>query len=597
MSSVPVSCADLSSRSLSALIPTRRVSSRIASATWTSAGSLHESRQGCTTTLLPNGQFLVVGGVAAGSTGILKTVELYNPASNGWSYTGNLIEGRYGHTATLLPNGKVLVVGGEVGADQLTNGAELYDPATGTWSGTAAAAITARIGHLATLLANGRVLVVGGFGGLLLNSAEIYDPATEEWSSIANLNSAHYPHTATLLADGKVLVVGLTAGKPTSSAELYDPATGTWSVTSSLNMVYSSHTATRLPDGKVLVAWADSTAPHRAEISNPTSGTWSNTGAPSVGGSAILLPNGNVLAPSASSTELYDPATGMWVSTAGLYTSRFFYTATLLANDKVLAMLGTNFNPNSAELFDLGPPESGTLASVSAASFSSMRMASEGIAASFGTGLATASIGATTLPLPTSLAGTTVKVTDSAGTERLAPLFFVSPTQVNYQIPSKTVAGLATLTITSGDGTVSTGVAIVRAVAPSLFTANANGPGVAAAVALRVKADGSQNYESIAQYDAQNKFISRPLDLGPETDQVYLILFGTGIRHRSSLSAVITTIGGTYAESSFAGPQGDFVGLDQVNVLLPRSLIGRGEMDVLLTVEAQMANPVRLSIK
>jgi uncharacterized protein (TIGR03437 family) len=121
---------------------------------------------------------------------------------------------------------------------------------------------------------------------------------------------------------------------------------------------------------------------------------------------------------------------------------------------------------------------------------------------------------------------------------------------------------------------------------------------VAAAFALRVRADGSQQYESVAQFDpAQNKFVPLPLDLGPEGDRVFLIMYGTGIRHRSSLSSVIATIGGAYAEVSFAGAQPEFVGADQVNVLLPRSLAGRGEVDALLTVDAQMANRVLINIK
>jgi uncharacterized protein (TIGR03437 family) len=131
-----------------------------------------------------------------------------------------------------------------------------------------------------------------------------------------------------------------------------------------------------------------------------------------------------------------------------------------------------------------------------------------------------------------------------------------------YQIPPGTAPGAATVTITSGDGSVSTGVALVNTVAPSLFAANENGQGMAAAVAKRVKADGSRSYEEIAQFDvAQNRFIARPLDLGPEDDQVYLILFGTGIRFRSSLSHVIATIGGTYAGLSYAAAQPDFIGL------------------------------------
>jgi uncharacterized protein (TIGR03437 family) len=139
---------------------------------------------------------------------------------------------------------------------------------------------------------------------------------------------------------------------------------------------------------------------------------------------------------------------------------------------------------------------------------------------------------------------------------------------------------------------------LIKPVAPSLFAANGDGQGVAAALALRVKPDGSRTYEEVVQFDAaQNRFIARPLDLGPEGEQVYLVLFGTGIRHRRALSSVTASIGGTYAEVSHAGPQSDFVGVDQINVLIPRSLIGRGALDVLLTVEAQFANPVRVNIR
>jgi uncharacterized protein (TIGR03437 family) len=250
------------------------------------------------------------------------------------------------------------------------------------------------------------------------------------------------------------------------------------------------------------------------------------------------------------------------------------------------------------KIIDLDVSPSVTVMSSSAASFSSTGLASESIAVSFGAGLATTTISATTLPLPTRLAGASVKVKDSAGDERLAPLFFVSPKQVTYQIPPGTAMGAAVVTVTSGDGSVSTGSIQITAIAPGLFTANANGQGVAAALALRIKADGSQSYEPVVQFDAaQNKFVARPLDLGPEGEQVYLILFGTGIRHRSSLTSVIANIGGEYSEVSFAGSQGDFTGLDQINMLVPRSLVGRGEVDVLLTADAQMANPVRVSFR
>src|SRR5438128_1946311 len=109
-----------------------------------------------------------------------------------WSYTGSLNTARPGHSATLLPNGKVLVVGGFSVAGVLAS-AELYDPSTGTWSFTGSLNVP-RVGYTATLLGNGKVLVAGGYANSccqqsdLTNTAELYDPATGEWSFTGNLN-------------------------------------------------------------------------------------------------------------------------------------------------------------------------------------------------------------------------------------------------------------------------------------------------------------------------------------------------------------------------------------------------------------------------
>ena len=237
-------------------------------------------------------------------------------------------------------------------------------------------------------------------------------------------------------------------------------------------------------------------------------------------------------------------------------------------------------------------------AHVSAASFRGQPIAPEAIIAAFGSNLATATLAATVTPLPTSLAGTTVKVRDSFGTERLASLFFVSPTQVNYQIPAGTTSGAASIVIASSNGQASQTNVQIAAVAPGLFTADASGRGLAAAYFLRIKADGSRSNEPVAQFDtSQNRFVARPIDLGAADEQVFLILAGTGLRYRSSLSAASATIGGAAATVAFVGAQGDFVGLDQANILLPRVLIGRGEVDVALTVDGQTANTVRISVK
>ncbi len=188
---------------------------------------------------------------------------------------------------------------------------------------------------------------------------------------------------------------------------------------------------------------------------------------------------------------------------------------------------------------------------------------------------------------------------DSKGVTRLAPLFFVSDGQINYLIPVGTADGSATVTVTSGNGTVSSGVMAISSVAPGLFTANSSGQGVAAANVLRVKADGTQIYESASQWDAaRQQFVTLPIDLGPESEQVYLILFGTGLRFLSSPSAASATLGGSVLPVFFIGPQGDYVGLDQVNLgPVPRSFAGRGEMDIVLVVDGKTANTVKVGIR
>jgi uncharacterized protein (TIGR03437 family) len=240
-----------------------------------------------------------------------------------------------------------------------------------------------------------------------------------------------------------------------------------------------------------------------------------------------------------------------------------------------------------------------TVANVSAASFTGPAVAANSIAVGFGRGLATATQPATTTPLPTRLAGTTVRVKDSAGAERLAPLFYASPTQVNYLVPPGTRTGPATVTVNSSDNSISTGNLQVDAVAPSLFSANASGRGVAAALVLRAAGTGAQTVEQAARFDAgANTFVPAPIDLGPEADQVFLVLFGTGIRGFSSAGAVQVTAGGQSVPVPFAGAQGQFVGLDQLNVgPLPRGLAGRGEVNVVLTVDGKTANTVTVAIR
>jgi uncharacterized protein (TIGR03437 family) len=247
----------------------------------------------------------------------------------------------------------------------------------------------------------------------------------------------------------------------------------------------------------------------------------------------------------------------------------------------------------------LTPDGPNSIVTARATSYVSGALAAESIAALFGNSLAPARASASELPLPTTLAGVSVKVRDSSGVERAAPLFFVSPSQINLLIPAGTSSGNATVTVVGSNGqTINTGTLIVDQVAPGLFTAEATGSGPAAGVVLRVKADGSQSYEPIARFDpAQNKYVTVPIDLGPESDQVFLVLFGSGLRGNSDLGKVSAFCSGGVLPVVYAGAQGGYAGLDQINLRLPRTLTARGEQNVTLTVAGRMANRVRINLR
>ncbi len=238
------------------------------------------------------------------------------------------------------------------------------------------------------------------------------------------------------------------------------------------------------------------------------------------------------------------------------------------------------------------------VANVSAASYVLGTVAAESIVSGFGANLSTATVVANALPLPETLGGVTVMVKDVLGVERIAPLFFVSPTQINYQVPVGTAIGEAAVTIKQNGNPVGAGLLQIAPVAPGLFTANASGRGFPAASVLRVKADGSQSYEAVAQFDATtNRFEAVPIDFGAVTDQHFLVAFGTGLRGRTALSNVSATIGGTNAEVLYAGAQGSLIGVDQTNLRLSRTLAGRGNVDVTLLVDGKPSNVVTLQIK
>ncbi len=278
-----------------------------------------------------------------------------------------------------------------------------------------------------------------------------------------------------------------------------------------------------------------------------------------------------------------------------------------LAGANSLAATDTTLFAGSATTYTISTTtiEPITNASVSAANFLVANgHAPESIASLFGPNLATGRAFAVSTPLPTTLLGTTITFTDSAGTSQLAPLFFVDKNQINYQIPANAALGWAYLTIKTGDNVTSYATANITSSAFGLISADSTGTGVPAAYAQRIRANGSQSFEAVGRFDATTqKWVTTPIDLGPEGERVYLVLFGTGIRGWNAtglpVNAYFGDNQGIYVpmQADYAGAHGTFIGVDQVNLLIPRSLAGKGAVTLYITGNGgTFSNTVNINI-
>jgi uncharacterized protein (TIGR03437 family) len=230
---------------------------------------------------------------------------------------------------------------------------------------------------------------------------------------------------------------------------------------------------------------------------------------------------------------------------------------------------------------------------VTSAASQSVGVAPGSLATVYGQGLATSTAQALSLPLPVSLGGATLELTDSAGVRRTAPLLYASPTQINFEVPENAAAGAGSVRVTAG-GVTQTFPVVLRPVAPALFSMNGRGTGVAAALAVAVQAANPELQSPVPVFQCgTGGCVSTPLPVGVDRP-IYVSFYGTGIRNASH---VTVTIGGVDAPVQSAGPAPGFVGLDQVNALLPMTLRGRGESNVVLTVDGETSNTVTIKIQ
>lgn len=216
----------------------------------------------------------------------------------------------------------------------------------------------------------------------------------------------------------------------------------------------------------------------------------------------------------------------------------------------------------------------GAFTSVSAASYgsasgSAASAAPDSLASGFGLNLAQAA---------------EIDIIDAAGQGTAVLPLFVSPSQINYAVPANLGPGHYRVEVRSGGAVIAQGNLELDALAPALFTSDGK---TAAAQLVRVYPDGSQTIESV----------NGAIDLGDPADRVFLVIYGTGFRSLSGLTGASLQLGVAYGQVTYAGAQGTFTGLDQINAEVPRSLAGAGEVAVLLTVDGRAAKPVTLTFR
>jgi uncharacterized protein (TIGR03437 family) len=483
-------------------------------------------------------------------------------------------------------NGKIYSIAGFTSAGASTNTVEVYDPTTNQWSNAAPLPIATN--HNAAAVVAGRLYAFGGTS----NRVFVYDPQQNVWSEVAAMQFQHGNTPAVAVINDRIYVAGGTgAGQNQTELEMYDPASNRWTTLASMS-VPRNHCAGGAINGKFYVVGGRGTAESTTalEVYDPATNQWTRlasmpTGRSGIGAAVVhgeLYVFGGEIPRMFSEVEVYNPLANSWLQLPPMPTPRHGIFAAVIENKIYL--------PGGATVQGLGATthndvyEINRATTVSGASFTSAPLTAKQIVSAFGTVLATMTEAAQTQPLPTTLGGTTVRVRDQLGTERLAPLFYVSPLQINYQIPAGTVNGLATVLVTSADNTISTAALTINNVALSLFTLNQMGTGAAAAL------------------DGVN-FTPEPFAAKlPNGEPNVISFFGTGFGAEvtdadGNVSASVqATVGGQTALVEYAGRAPGFTGLNQSNVRLPAAITS-GTHTIIISRNGVASNAVTIAIR
>jgi uncharacterized protein (TIGR03437 family) len=440
----------------------------------------------------------------------------------------------------LLEDGHVLLV------SYADLSVSLFDLTSGTTSDS--------LGHIAEgeliALPHSRFVSIGASSALIY---EVRESALQPLER-HDFGSTIWERSAVLLRDGNILIAGGESFRywalATSEALLYDPLSGTVRRTGDLPQPQTLFGMAALNDGTVLTMGGyvghpggdDYWAP--PAIYDPSLGRFTPVPFLPPNYHTTLLPDGRVLL---SQSGYYS---GLWSGVGGAAPTAMLYIPAARA--------------------------------VSAASFGG-RLAPGSLATLFGPELTERTEAAETFsPFPTSLGGVSLRVSDAAGREWPAGLLLASPSQINFEVPAGVATGEATLLLRRGDQEM-TVMESIASVSPGLF---AYADKVAIGYGHRVEPDGSASVLSTREPIA--------LDDRP----VFLVLYGTGIRNRTSLANIFCTIGGIKVQPTYAGPDGGGIpGLDQVNVPLPIKLRGRGAVSVMLTADGDESNTVTIDLR